>query len=115
MKQGDALYLQHIIDAIAQIEEYVKEIDEDAFNMNHLVQDGVIRQIIVIGEAVKLLSDDLRKKYDEVSWQDIAGMRDKLVHRYFGIDLEKVWDTVKEDLPALSEEVKKIQGEIEKK
>ena len=68
---------------------------------NYLVQDGVIRQIEIIGEATKKLSTGIRERYSEIPWKDIAGMRDKLVHDYFGVDLAAVWDTVKKDIPAL--------------
>lgn len=101
------------MDAIARIEQYVQGFDREAFDEDLLVQDGVIRQIMVIGEAAKLLSSGLRDKYAHIPWQDIAGMRDKLIHRYFGIDLEKVWLTVWDDLPVLKSKVAKILEELE--
>lgn len=113
MKQGDALFLHHILDAVVRIEQYVQGLDRESFDENLLVQDGIIRQIMVIGEAAKLLSNELRDKYAHTPWQDIAGMRDKLIHRYFGIDLETVWLTVQDDLPVLESEVTKILKELE--
>lgn len=113
MKQGDSLFLRHILDAIARIEQYVQGLDREGFGENLLVQDGVIRQITVIGEAVKSLSNELRDEYARIPWQDIAGMRDKLIHRYFGIDLETVWLTVRDDLPVLKSEVANILEELE--
>ena len=112
MKQGDPLFLHHILDAIARIEQYVQGLAREDFNENLLVQDGVIRQIMVIGEAVKLLSNELRDKHADIPWQDIAGMRDKLVHRYFGIDLKTVWLTVQDDLPVLKSRVAKMLKEL---
>jgi uncharacterized protein with HEPN domain len=75
MNQHDeTVYLHHIYDAILKLEEYVKEIDEESFKYNSLIQDGVIRQLQIIGEAVKGLSHDTRNKHPHIPWKDIAGM-----------------------------------------
>ncbi|MFT3892378.1 MAG: DUF86 domain-containing protein [Anaerolineales bacterium] len=108
MKKDDTVYLQHILDAIKTIEEYLQGINEERFKATRLLQDGTIRQTEIVGEAVRHISKDLRKTYPEIPWQDIAGMRDKLIHDYFGVDLEKVWLTTQEDLPPLKEKVVKI-------
>lgn len=105
MKRDDSLYLRHILDAITTVQEYLNGVSEDQFNRTRLLQDGVIRQIEIIGEAVRHLSKEVRKTYDEVPWQDIAGMRDKLIHDYFGVDIEKVWLTAQRDLPALKKQI----------
>ncbi len=73
--------------AITKIEKYIQDIDEESFSKNDLVQDGVIRQIEIIGEAVKRLSNELKSQSPNVPRQDIAGMRDKLIHEYFGVDI----------------------------
>lgn len=83
----DMPYLRHILDAIARVEEYTRGVDQEAFERTPLVQDGVIRQIMVIGEAVKLLSEELRDKYPSIPWRDVARMRDTLIHRYSGINV----------------------------
>jgi len=105
--KDDLVYLKHIVDAIIKIEEYTNKIDSQTFFNNSLIQDGVIRQIEIIGEATKNLSDIIRVKYPQIPWKDIAGMRDKLIHDYFGVDIDAVWDTVKKDLPNLKAEINK--------
>ena len=112
MQRDDSIYLRHILDSIAKIEVYLQGVDEAIFNQNTLIQDAVIRQIEVIGEATRRLSSELRDKHRHVPWQDIAGMRDKLIHDYFGVDIDKVWLTAQDDLPVLKSSVGKILAEL---
>jgi uncharacterized protein with HEPN domain len=108
MSRSDIAYLRHILDAINRIEEYLNGITEADFHNRYLIQDGVIRQIEIISEATKHLSRETRENSSHIPWQEIAGMRDKLTHHYFGVDMEEVWLTAQEDLPTLKREVEMI-------
>jgi uncharacterized protein with HEPN domain len=97
----DVLYIRHILEATNRILEYTSGIDRSSFLALPMVQDAVVRQLEIIGEAVKHLSVEFRDAHPSVRWRDIAGMRDKLVHDYFGVDMEAVWRTVADDVPPL--------------
>ena len=104
----DVTYLRHILDAIKDIEESTNNILKKDFKKDKDIREANIRRIEVIGEAVKNISVKIRKKHPNVEWKDIAGMRDKLMHHYFGVNLETVWKTIKEDLPILKKQIKEI-------
>ena len=112
MKKSNSIYLRHILDSIEKIETYTEDISEAEFFNKSLIQDGAIRQLEIIGEAVKNISKDLREKYNIIPWQDIAGMRDKLIHHYFGVDIGLVWVTIQNDIPFVKTEILKILSEI---
>ena len=104
-KQPDTALLAHILDSIRAIESFLAAVDEPEFYASRLLQSAVIRELQVIGEAVKRLSPELRQTHSNVPWSQIARMRDKLIHDYFGVDLQVVWDTVQLSLPELKKVV----------
>lgn len=106
--KDDKPYLMHIKDAVEKIEKFTKGFDYNKFSKNDLVQSAVIRQIEIIGEATNRLSTDLKNEYTEISWKDVIGMRHKLIHDYFGVDLKRVWRTIEKDIPRLKNVIEKI-------
>ena len=95
------VYLQHILDSTAAIDSFVAAIKPEEFLEERLLQDGVIRELEIVGEAAKNLSEDFRNSNNHIPWKDIMGTRDRLIHEYFGVDLDTVWKTAKQDLPRL--------------
>ncbi len=108
MNEKDKILITHIVAAIDKIEEYTYDIDENTFMRNTLIEDAVIRQIMIIGEAARHVSKEIVHQFPAVPWKDIVGMRDKLIHGYFGVDTIAVWKTVQEDIPQLKVQFKKI-------
>lgn len=107
-ERDNIVYLKHILDAINRIVDYTTEIKYENFMNNNLVQAGVIREIEIIGEASKRLTPEFKEKYPHIEWKKMAGMRDKVIHDYFGVDLDAVWDTVERDIPQLKDKIKNI-------
>jgi uncharacterized protein with HEPN domain len=110
--KSDRIYLLHIRDAVNRISEYTRE-GKDAFLARPIVQDAVVRNVEIIGEAVKNLSEPLKSNHPCVPWKRIAGMRDKMIHEYFGVDLHLVWQVVERDLAEFQTAVESILQEFE--
>jgi len=110
MKRDNRLYIDDIVACIEMIEGYVAGITEDDFKSDVQKQDAVARRIEIIGEASKNISAEYKKKHSEIPWRKIAGMRDILVHAYFGVNIDRIWAVVKKDLPHLKKQMKKVKG-----
>ena len=109
----DKAYLKHILDAISNIEKFIEGVNKENFLSNVEKQYAVLRGLEIIGEATKNLSEELKKKHPNIPWKEIAGMRDKLIHQYFGVNLDLVWETIKTELPELKNQISRILKEIE--
>ena len=99
--KDDLTYIEHINECIDKIKRFNSQLTQENFNNNEIVQDAVIRNIEIIGEAAKQISYQFREQYTDIPWKEITGMRDKLIHDYMGVDTEIVWNTVRTDIPYL--------------
>lgn len=103
----DVVYLTHILNCISDIQSYVATKDE--FFHSKLIQDAVLRNLEVIGEATKNISPELRNKEKDIPWRDMAAFRDVLIHKYFGLDSDIIWNVVERDLPKIKPRLIKIK------
>jgi uncharacterized protein with HEPN domain len=108
--RNDVTYLRHILDAAEKIEGYLAGVNYESFLLNSMMIDAVVRELEIIGESAKNLSDEFCERYHEVPWSRIRGMRNVLIHEYFDIDLKVVWDTCKMNLPPLKAVIQKALG-----
>ena len=106
--KDDTIYIDHIQLSIKNILNYTKDISIEEFSKNTLIQDAVIRNFEIIGEATKKVSSDFKKIYFKIPWKEMAGMRDKLIHDYIGVDIQVIWDTIEQDLPIIQKLLKEI-------
>lgn len=114
MKRDFRVYLDDILESIERIEEYTKGIAENEFMDTVPLQDAVVRRFEIIGEAVKHIPEEIKQKYPAVEWKKVAGARDIFSHEYFGVKLDRVWDTIINDLPLFKEQTEKILKDYSK-
>lgn len=107
-KMGDKQRLQHMLDAIKEIESYTKDVTADTFHSNSMMRFASVKQIEIIGEAANVLATATKQKFSNIEWDQIIGMRHILVHEYFGIDTELVWQVIVKDIPALKVKITEI-------
>jgi uncharacterized protein with HEPN domain len=112
MKKNAKIFLTHILDSVNLVEEYLKGKGKLDFLNSIQLQDSVIRRIEIIGEAIKNIPNDIKENYSQIPWKEITGMRDILIHQYFGVDLDLTWQVIDKDLPRLKRQILDISNKI---
>ncbi|KKP65304.1 MAG: hypothetical protein UR68_C0049G0001 [Candidatus Roizmanbacteria bacterium GW2011_GWA2_35_19] len=113
MKKDNSLFLNHILQAIEDIEDYIKDTSsQEDFTTDKKTHNAVLRSFQVIGEAANNLDEDFLNIQTDIEWEKVIGMRNFIIHEYFGVDLKIVWDTIKEDLPSFKENIKKLLKDL---
>ena len=102
-------FIEDILTSINAIKEYTQDIDRSGLEKSRLKQSAIIREIEIIGEAVKNIPEQVKVKHEEIEWRKIAGMRDVIIHGYFMVDLDAVWNVIEKDLPILKKQIEKIK------
>ena len=108
------LYLRDIVDAIEDIEQFVEGVSFEAFKRDDMRSSAVIRKFEIIGEATKNVPESIKQRYASIPWGDMAGMRDRLIHFYFGVKYDLVWNTIKNDIPQVKLSINKILEDLER-
>ncbi len=111
--KDDLIFIEHILDNINKIKSFSKNMTKDELFKDEERQYAIVRAIEIIGEAAKNISKDLTKKYPNIEWKEIIGTRDKIIHHYFGVDLEIVWNIIEKDIPDLKQKILKVKEDLE--
>lgn len=107
-------YLHDILDAVNDAESFVKDMSFEQFAKDKKTLNAVVRSLEIIGEAAKNIPSDVRERYGKLPWKKMTGMRDKVIHAYFGVNTKTLWNTVKNDLPPLKQLVQKMLTDVKK-
>lgn len=113
MSKDPIIYIDDILDSIKISREYIGNLSKDQFFNSLQIQDAVCRRLQIIGEAANALPDDFTSRYSEVPWREIVGMRNFIIHEYFRVDLDRVWDTVQKSLPELQKQLEGLKQSLE--
>lgn len=112
MSKDPQILITHILNSIESLEKYSNGLRKDEFLKNEEKQDAIIRKIEIIGEAVSNLEHKFKEDYPDIPWQDIADMRNKLIHEYFSVDLELIWEVLQKDLKIFKDSILKIKASL---
>jgi len=113
-KRDPSLFLSDMMDAIVKIEQWTAGVSYEKFQTNILLQDAIVRNLEILGEAAKNIPEDIRSRYADIPWKRIAGFRDIAIHDYFGVDFEIVWKILTEGIVAVKPALEKVLREVKK-
>lgn len=108
MSRNYDLYLQDVVTAADRVASYIEGVTRDEFETDQMRLDAVIRNLQIIGEAIKKIPDSIQKRYPNIPWQEIAGLRNRVTHVYFDVDINIIWDVVHSELPVLKTQIQEI-------
>ena len=111
-ERDDSISVSQMLDAAQKVRQYTRDVDFEEFRNDELKVLAITRLLEILGEAARRVSEDLRAKYPEVEWREIIGARDRIIHGYDSVDLERVWYICRVDLPALTTKLKKVLAEM---
>lgn len=113
MKRDNKLFVRDIIDAMESIEGFIGNMTLDKLRKDEKTSSAVLRKFEIIGEAAKYMPKEIKDKYKDIPWKSMVGMRDRLIHAYFGIDYNLVWSAIKSEIPKLKPQLKKMLSQLE--